>query len=172
VRRALLLLALGLGLALAQPRDCGWGRVTLDEAAPGARVRVTAETDPERSGASELMVFAFRPGQREAGLIRALTPPAAPGVYRLELSLPEAGTWGFTVRYGVGLDLYYATVQQRLEPTGNRSFTQQTAFRGALAEAVPRYAQPLGFAVFGLVLLIAISLVAGVLRHLRRAAVG
>ncbi len=166
MKALLLALAALLGCSLAQtPRDGGQGEVRLDEGAPGKRILVEVWLEPERTGNSELMVFA-RPRERgvEGTLLRELVPPESPGRYRLELTLPEAGDWGLTFRYGVGLDLYYASVSERLEPEGVRTLRRELAFRGDLADGAPPYIQPLGFLVFGLVLAGALFLIIKILR--------
>lgn len=168
MRACVVLLALLAGLGLAQqPRLGSEARIRLDEAAPGDRVALELQTDPALTKNSELMAFVFqRDRSGEAGILRHLVPPVEPGLYRLELELPEAGDWGFSLRYGLGLDLYYASVSQRLEPAGERSFDFQTTFRGDLSERTPSYVQPLGFGIFALVALIALGLITGVLRWL------
>ena len=162
-----LLLLLG-GLACAQAPRLGSGAdIRLDEAAPGNRLSLEVRTDPALTRNSELMAFVFpRDRRSEAVVLRHLVPPVAPGLYRLEFELPTAGDWGFSLRYGLGLDLYHASFSARLEPAGERSFDVQTTFRGDLSERTPSYVQPLGFGIFALVALTALGLITGVLRWL------
>jgi hypothetical protein len=88
-------------------------------------------------------------------------------VYELEYPF-EAGHWGINLRYGTGLDIYYAHVSNYLEPSQERTLLFYDTFRGDLSETTPRYIQPLGFGIFGLMLVIALTLIITILRWLKR----
>ena len=83
----------------------------------------------------------------------------------------QAQSLGFNFRYGLGLDLYYAFVLADIDPqrAGGAPLRRGLAFEGDLGDEVPPLVQPLGFAVFGLVAVVALALVAAVLRGLRLA---
>ena len=164
-----LLSALIFGFALAQARPGSAADITVTERGAGRPTLIEVRTDPELTKNGEMMLYIHgRDAGHDRGYIKRLEPPLEPGVYRFEVTLPRAGTWGVNPRYGVGLDLYYSSFSGHFDPAGEDVFTFRTRFRGELGAGTPAYLQPLGFGILGAVLLIALGLTVGVLRWLGR----
>ena len=161
-------LLLVTGLALAQGDRLGSrGEVTLSQQAGGPLV-IEVTTQPEITGRREMMFYLFpRSRGSEQHTVRRVAPAVESGRYRLEVELPEDGPWGFSLRYGSGLDLYYGFVEQRIDSTADWQVRQLVTFRGGLEPGVPGYVQPLGFALFGLIAILTLVLIAVILRGLR-----
>ncbi len=162
-----LLLVLAFGLALGQARPGSAADITVTERGPERPTLIEVRTDPALTRNGEMMLYLHgRDAGHDRGYLKRLEPPAEPGVYRFEVTLPRAGTWGVNPRYGVGLDLYYSSFSGHFDPAGEDVFTFRTRFRGELGAGTPAYIQPLGFSILGVVLLIALGLTVGVLRWL------
>ena len=157
------------GFALGQARPGSTADVTVVERGPGRPTLVEVRTNPELTKNGEMMLYIRgRDVGHDRGYIKRLEPPVEPGLYRFEVTLPHAGTWGVNPRYGVGLDLYYASFSGHFDPAGEDTFTFRTRFRGELGAGTPAYLQPLGFGILGVVLFVAFGLVVAVLRSLGR----
>jgi len=172
VIHALLLALVLLGsAALAQNaaqdgRVGGDAEVTIVQRGAGQPSAVEVRTDPEVTGQGELFYFLIL---RDHGVMaRGAVPPEAPGLYRFEITVPEAGEWGLSLRHGVGLDLYYAFNWFRLDPESTRTRRWEGSFSSELGADTPQFVQPLGFGIFALVALCSLLLVFAVLRWLRR----
>lgn len=165
----MLLAALLFGFTLGQARPGSAADITVTERGPEQPTLIEVRTDPELTQNGEMMLYIHgRSAEHDRGYIKRLEPPLEPGLYRFEVTLPSAGEWGVNPRYGVGLDLYYASFEGRFDPAGQDTFNYRTRFRGDLGADTPTYLQPLGFGILGLVLAIALGLVVGVLRRLGR----
>lgn len=167
---ALVLLLTG-GFALAEHQTGGQAGsradIVIDESAPGRAVLVEVSADPDATRRREMAFFVWRRG--DGDFARSVVPPVEPGVYRFEVDLPEAGPWGFTLRYGLGIDVYYASVSgPTIDPLGDDSHRFVELFTGGLSAGTPRGVQTAGFALFGLLTAVSLVLVAAVLRHLGR----
>ncbi len=169
----LLLFSLVLsGLALASHDSGPLGssyKVVITEQGPGRTVVIDLETDPAITGRDEAFFYLFPRDAETSNSIRRKIPPLELGHYHLEVMLPKAGEWGISMRYGVGLDLSYAFVSPVLDPDGSGEQRFAGFFRDGLGEDVPNYIQPLGFTIFGLLLLTALLLLGVILRRLARA---
>ena len=165
-----LLLALVLPTAAtAAPIGESFATVTITPSGDGVTTVIEVETDPEVTRRREMTFFMNLRGVDDRTR-SVILPPSQPGRYRFEAEL-TAGAWNITLRYGLGLDLYYAFVLADIDPqrAGGAPLRRGLAFEGDLGDEVPPLVQPLGFAVFGLVAVVALALVAAVLRGLRLA---
>jgi hypothetical protein len=129
---------------------------------------VEVRTDPALTKNEELRFWIYRSDDDVRTFDSRVVPRVEPGLYRLEYTFPEAGSWGFNMRYGTGLDVYYANVSSYLDPAAERTVNYQDTFYGSLTTDTPRYMQPLGFGIFALVLAIALTLVITILRWLKK----
>ena len=162
----ILLLLSAFGFTLAQARPGSAADITVTERGAGQPTLIEVRTDPALTKNSEMMLFIR---SRETGdLLKRLEPTTEPGFYHFEVRLPHAGEWRVNPRYGVGLDLYYASFTGRFDPAGTDSFSYAERFRGDLGVDTPGYIQPLGFTILAAVLAVALGLVVAVLRWLGR----
>ena len=102
-----------------------------------------------------------------AGSVRRVMTPIEPGYYRLEVTLPDDTVWGFSLRYGTGINVYYAFLEQPVNTNSEEVLQHNISFHGDLREGVPPFVQSIGFGVFGLLLVLVLSLIGVVLRTLR-----
>jgi hypothetical protein len=134
----------------------------------GADSQLTLMTDPAITQQSEMTFFIYnRDTGRPGGTIRRTIPPSQPGQYVLTLPLQD-GRWGISFRYGVGLDIYYAYSDHFVSQGNPREVTHHLVFRGALRQDTPRHIQTLGFGILAVVLMVALSLVTTLLKHLKQ----
>jgi hypothetical protein len=129
---------------------------------------IEVRTDPTLTKNEELRLWIYRSDDDERTFDSRVVPPLEPGLYRFEYTFPERGSWGLNMRYGTGLDLYYANVSGPLDPTQERTLEFSDTFYGSLTTQTPTYIQPLGFGIFALMLVIALTLVITILRWLKR----
>lgn len=172
LRRAALrgaLLALLVALAATASARIGESVATVivSPVGDGERIAIEVQTNPDITRRHELTLFLNRRNADDRPF-SLIVPPIEPGLYRVERALP-AGSWNLTLRYGVGLDLYYTWMRVDLDPVDGIALRRGALFEGDLGENVPALVQPLGFAVFGLVAAVALGLVVAVLRGLKRA---
>lgn len=160
-----LLLVLALTAAAAQIGETP-ATVTVTAGGNGVGSVIEIETDPAVTRRHELTLFLNRRGSGERTL-SFIVPPLQPGHYRLETEL-AAGAWNLALRYGLGLDLYYAFTQIDIDPSAAGGGRRFLLFERDLGDGVPALAQPLGFALFGLLATSSLVLVAVVLRRMRR----
>lgn len=168
---ALLLLLAGAALGEHDGRPLREGSsatLRIVEGGPGAPVGLELRTEPERTGRSELALFARPPGSPDA-FRKRIVAAVEPGLYRLELPGREAGEWILTFRHGLGLDVYYATTDAVIDPDGAGAQEHELRFRGGLAPGAPRGLQLIGTAIFAGMAGMAFTLVGVVLSRLRRA---
>jgi hypothetical protein len=97
---------------------------------------------------------------------RRIVPPYKPGLYRLEYTFEDYGFWEVSLRSGIGLDRYYGEINLDISD-GTQTFTRRSIFHGDLETTTPQYIQSIGFAVFGVLLLITLVLVGSLLRWLK-----
>jgi hypothetical protein len=129
---------------------------------------IEVRTDPAVTKNEELRFWIYRNDDDSRAFDSRVVPPVEPGLYRLEYTFPEKGSWELRMRYGTGLDLYYANVSNYLEPSQEKTLNFRETFYGSLSTSTPRYIQPLGFGIFALMLVIALTLVVTILRWLKR----
>jgi hypothetical protein len=159
-------LALILGTSLAQSRVGSPTNISIElSARQPALIRI--ETDPNITKNEEMRLWIYRDDDDTRTFESRAVPPLARGVYELEYPFTE-GSWGLNLRYGTGLDIYYAHVSSYLEPSRERTLFFYDTFYGDLSESTPRSMQPLGFSIFALMLAIALTLVITILRWLKR----
>jgi hypothetical protein len=125
-------------------------------------LEVTPET---RSGFSEMSFYIYKPGNPRNFIRRII--PAQNGIYRLMYTFPEDGYWDINLRYGIGLDRYYANLDLRVDQR-SQTYNRRTVFHGDLDNQTPNYIQSIGFGVFALLLFITLSLITTILRWLKR----
>jgi hypothetical protein len=129
---------------------------------------IEVRTDPTLTGNEELRFWIYRNDDDLRTFESRVVAPLEPGLYQFEHSFSERGNWGLNMRYGTGLDLYYANVSGTLDPTQEKAQSFQDIFYGTLTTQTPGYIQPLGFGIFALMLVIALTLVITILRWLKR----
>lgn len=164
--RVLLVALILTGFAWAQERDGGKADIAILQRGVGRPSVVEVRTDPEVTGRGELFYYLIENGGGVT--LRGAVPPSAPGLYRFEVSVPKAGQWGLSLRHGVGLELFYAFRWFTLDPAATGAVRAAETFEAELGPEAPRFVQPLGLAIFGVVLLCSLSLVFVVLRWLDR----
>lgn len=163
---ALLLLLLLAGSAWAQGRDGGSAQITVRQRGEGNISVVEVRTDPAITRRGELFYFLIENGRGVT--LRGAVPPSEPGRYQFEIAVPKAGQWGLSLRHGVGLELFYTFRWFTLDPAATTTLRASEAFEPELGPEAPRFVQPLGMAIFGVVLACSLLLVFGVLRWLQR----
>jgi hypothetical protein len=160
-------LALIVGTSLAQARVGGPADVSIELRGENESALVRVETDPQLTKNEEMRLWIYRDDDDTRKFTSRVVTPRSSGVYELEYPFTE-GSWGLNLRYGTGLDVYYAHVSTYLEPSRERTLHFYDTFYGDLSETTPRYMQPLGFGIFALMLLISLTLVITILRWLER----
>jgi len=124
-------------------------------------------TPPDAAGGAELFLSMTKPNPERYLKKRRVLTPAGPGVYRLEYTFPEGGTWYFYVRYGPGQAGFSAFAPRGVEPRADGEDTFTMRMRRGLSTGVPAWIQPLGYAAFALVAVLALAGVAAILNRLR-----
>jgi hypothetical protein len=170
VKILLAVLVLFSTFTLAQsgaPRVGSSAEVSITPRGTNQSASIEIRTDPTYTKNEELRFWIYRSDDDLRTFESRVVIPVEPGVYRLEYTFPERGQWGLNMRYGTGLDLYYANVSGIIEPSQERTINFSDVFYGTLTTGAPSYIQPLGFGIFALMLLIALTLVITILRWLK-----
>jgi hypothetical protein len=162
-----ILLALIVGTSLAQSREGGPADISIELRGDNQPALIRIETDPSITNNEEMRLWIYRDDDDTRMFEGRVVPPLTKGVYELEYPFTQ-GSWGINLRYGTGLDIYYARVSGYLEPSQERTLSLYDTFYGELSTSTPRYMQPLGFSIFALMLVIALTLVVTILRWLKR----
>jgi hypothetical protein len=160
-------LALIVGTSLAQSRVGGPAEISIELRGERQPALIRIETDPSITNLEEMRLWIYRDDDDTRKFASRVVPPLTSGVYELEYPFTK-GSWGLNLRYGTGLDIYYAHVSTYLEPSQERTLHFYDTFYGELSKTTPRYMQPLGFSIFALMLLISLTLVVTILRWLNR----
>ncbi len=149
----------------------------LDPTAPVATVSVIPQGDQQpnvvevrleprdASTGGELFLSLSRGRRHERRVLRQTEP----GTYRLIYAFPEQGVWNVYLRFGAGQAGSVAWGKLLVPVAGERVGSVSMRFRSGFARAVPRYVQPLGYAVFGVLASLAVAGVAYLLRRIRYA---
>ncbi|MCA9835442.1 MAG: hypothetical protein KC422_00940 [Trueperaceae bacterium] len=156
MRRVILLLLLLCGsLAMAQWQGKQGSSVTLtiDYQGLNQPSTLTVITSPEVKG--ELLIDLHFRGPDEARLGKTLVRPLRNGELSFPYTFDQTGEWGVWMRYGTGIDTYQEYIRFTLAE-GPRVRNYGGLFEGDLASSVPGFVQPLGFAIFGFLLLISL----------------
>lgn len=160
-------LALMVGTSLAQSRVGSPADISIELRGERQPALIRIETNPNITNNEEMRLWIYRDDDDTRKFESRVTSPLTKGVYELEYPFTE-GSWGINLRYGTGLDIYYARVSSYLEPSQQRTLLFYDTFYGELSNTTPRYMQPLGFSIFALMLVIALTLVVTILRWLKR----
>jgi len=137
--------------------------IRIEHGGLGTPATITVTTDPPLQG--ELTVNAHhRDGEAERVMIR---PSREAGIHVFETSFDERGEWGLWLRYGSGIDLYGDYLVFNVSDRAVDRVHAST-FEGVLAADVPAYVQPLGYAVFGLLLVLSLGTITWTLRWFAR----
>ncbi len=129
---------------------------------------IEARTDPRVTGQGEMRFIIYRTDDDLRDFEARVVPPVEGGLYRLEYTFPDKGSWEIRLRFGTGLDLYETWISSYLDPSSETTLNFRNVFYGSLSADTPRYVQPLGFGIFALMLLLALTLVVTILRWLKR----
>lgn len=129
--------------------------VEVDNKGIGQESVITILTDIEKD-----LTVSVRSGKGETAL-RTVLRPSQDGVYNFPIVFDHTGEWGIWMRYGMGLETYERIkrfdIQDRVEGIGLSSST----FRGySFRPDVPNYVQPMGYAIFGTLLLCTLLMLA------------
>ncbi len=155
----IVLVLLGVNLALAAPRV-----QTVTMTIEQNQKNLILEVQTEDKSWHELSFYIYKPGSRR-DFVRRIVPPSEPGLYRLEYTFADYGSWEINLRYGTGLDRYYGWINLEIDES-SKNFIRRNIFQGDLDRTAPRYIQSIGFAIFGLLLLISLVLIGAILRWL------
>ncbi len=149
----------------------------LDPTAPVATVSVIPQGEqqpsavevrlepPDANAGGELFLSLSRGRRHERRVLRQTEP----GTYRLLYAFPERGVWNVYLRFGAGQAGSVAWANLPVSVDGERAGDVSVRFRNGFARAVPRYVQPLGYAVFGVLASLAVVGVAYLLHRIRHA---
>lgn len=138
--------------------------VTRDGAGQPSLVEVRFELK-RANDSGELFLALSQNGQYK----RQVLQPSAPGVYRLRYSFPAEGDWNVYLRYGAGQAGLVAWTEVSVPPSPGRVETVSVRFEDGYAREVPGYVQPLGYAIYGLLTILAFLGVIYLLNRIRRA---
>ncbi len=155
--------------AAPPPQDAPSVTLDIRHQVPGTPSIVEVRlTPPDTARGGELFLSMTKPTPERYLKKRRVLTPAAAGVYRLEYPFPESGIWYFYLRYGPGQAGFYAFAPLAVDPRPGGEDTVTMRMRRGLSAGVPAWIQPLGYAAFGLVAVLALAGVLVILNHLRR----
>ena len=155
--------------AAPPPQDAPSVTLTIRHQVPGTPSIVEVRLiPPDAAQGRELFLSMTKPNPERYLKKRRVLTPAAAGVYRLEYTFPENGIWYFYLRYGPGQAGFYAFAPLAVDPRPGGEDTVTMRMRRGLSNGVPAWVQPLGYAAFALVALLALAGVLVILSHLRR----
>ncbi len=128
---------------------------------------IEVRTDPALTERGEMRFILYRTDDDLRTFDARVVPPIEPGLYRLEYPF-DKGSWEIRLRFGTGIDLHETQISTYLEPERDNTLNFRNIFYGTLKAGTPRYVQPLGFGIFALMLVIALTLIITILRWLKR----
>jgi hypothetical protein len=129
---------------------------------------IEVHTDPKITGQGEMRFIIYRTDDDLRTFDMRVVTPLENGLYRLEYTFSDKGSWEIRLRFGTGLDLYETWISTYLDPSREEPLNFRNMFYGSLSADTPSYIQPLGFSIFALMLVIALTLVITILRWLKR----
>jgi hypothetical protein len=140
-------------------------RITIAHRVLGHPSLVTIRVDPpSAAGRGELLFSIYN----TAGVInRHVLEPIAPGAYEAEYVFPAGGIWRYYMRFGLGQAGFASAGYVRITAKTGSTDSASAVFRSGLRRA-PAYAQPLGYAAFGLMAVLALAGVSTILIRLAR----
>lgn len=159
----LLLLHSGVAQVASLPNSEQSARVTLQRGANASTGSLEIELFPADAWHGDLFVSLYRGGFRERKGVR----PDESGDYQLPVRVPEAGEWGIYLRYGVAQTGFAGYGQLRVPEAGGTA-TTTVGLSSGFSGDVPGYVQPLGFALFGLIAVLALLGLRVLLEQIRR----
>jgi len=141
--------------------------VEIDNKGIGQESIIRILTDPEKMQGQELSISVQSPKQET--FVRTVLPPSEDGVYKLPIAFDQTGEWGMWMRYGLGLENYERirrfNIRDEVGVIGVGSSTFRNYF---LKPDVPNYVQPMGYAIFGTLLLCTLLMLARLFYWLNR----
>ena len=140
-------------------------RITIVHRGLGYPSLVTIRVDPpSAAGRAELLLSIYN----TAGVInRHVLEPVAPGAYEAEYVFPAGGIWRYYMRFGLGQAGLASAGYVRITAKTGSTDSASAVFRSGLRRA-PAYVQPLGYAAFGLMAVLALAGVSAILIRLAR----
>jgi hypothetical protein len=135
---------------------------------PSQSALIEVRTDPKITSQGEMRFIIYRTDDDLRTFDMRVVTPLENGLYRLEYAFPDKGSWEIRLRFGTGLDLYETWISTYLDPSREETLNFRNVFYGSLGADTPRYIQPLGFGIFALMLVVALTLVIAILRWLKR----
>ena len=165
-RLSLLIAVMLVWPALAQPA-AGTDRsasVSLIRHSDGDSGTLAVELLPEDSWAGDVFISLYRDDFRERKGIR----PSDDGSYRLDVRLPNAGTWGIYLRYGIAQSGYAGYGTLVVPASGGNPATAIVDLSSGFEGEVPGFVQPLGFGVFAVIAILTVVGLRALLLVIRR----
>lgn len=133
--------------------------VEIDNNGIGQKSIIRVITEPDKMHGQELAISVQNSARETA--VRTVVPPSADGVYTLPIVFDREGEWGMWMRYGLGLENYERVrrfnIMDEVETVEVGSSTFRNYF---LKPEVPDYVQPMGYAIFGTLLLCVLLILA------------
>ncbi len=151
--------SLTIGFANQHVRFGSDFRVEVDNRGIGQESMIRVITDPEKMKGQELSVSVQSP-ERET-VVRTVVPFSEDGIYELPIVFDQTGEWGMWMRYGLGLENYERIRRFEIGDEAEVVQAGSSTFRNYfLRPDVPDYVQPMGYAIFGTLLLCTLLMLA------------
>lgn len=119
---------------------------------------VTIFTDVEKTQGKDLTI-SIRSAVGETAL-RTVVAASKNGSYSFPIVFDSTGEWGVWSRYGFGLDSYERVRRFQINDAVEVVEVGSSSYRGYLRPDVPNYVQPMGYAIFGTLLLCTLLMLA------------
>lgn len=130
-------------------------RLEIDNKGIGQESVVTIYTDIEKD-----LTASLRSARGDTAL-RTVLRPSQDGVYSFPIVFDHAGEWGVWLRYGLGLETYERIRRFDIRDEVRVMDVGSSTFRGySFRPDVPDYVQPMGYAIFGTLLLCTLLMLA------------
>ena len=140
--------------------------ITIRHRGPGLPAVVVVRLQPlSAAGGGELLLSMF---DRRGTINRRVLEAVARGTYRAEFLFPSGGRWGYYVRFGPGQAGYAGAGVIDMTPEAGLVETFTAVLHSGLRGA-PQYVQPLGYAAFGVLAVLALAGVWAILAWLSSA---
>lgn len=141
--------------------DAPMATVTMTHQGSGLPSLIDVQLEPAHAAGRGELFLSFTKGKTHKRQVLQLI---GEGRYRLEYIFPEAGSWHVYLRYGAGQAGYLTYRVMNITPRAGAVDTLTVRFTDSFAGDVPPYVQPLDFAVFGLLAVLALASIVTLLR--------
>lgn len=155
--------------ARAPDPDAPVATVVVTPGQPGGPSLLEMRLEPAHANRGELYISLSQAGRYK----RRVLEPSAPGIYRLRYTFPAVGDWNVYLRYGAGQAglVTWLTLNVSSAPGAGASMSAEPVsarFEDGFARTVPGYIQPLGYAAFLLLAVLAFIGIAVLLTMIRQ----